>query len=145
VRLLDLDREAVPRIIGQACKDLGERYGKSLPSILGKALWMVKGHPVVIYDSLAWEGLRRGGFRPGYQGYVPYFAAWFKFYDSEETQANLENAISSLVATGALGDSEFKELSIAGRLKNRIADIRLWNIGESSRAKTMVRGFGSWR
>ena len=145
VRSLDLDRETVPRMIGQACIDLGERYGKYLPSILSKALWMVKGHPVVIYDSLAWEGLRRGGFSPGYQGYVRYFAAWFKFYDSEETQANLEHAVSSLVTSGTLGNSEFEELSVAGRLKNRIADVWLWKVGESARAKTKVRGFGSWR
>jgi len=125
----EIARQTVPGIIEQACSDIEVEYGKSLPSAISKAVWMMKGHPVAIYDSLAWEGLRRSGFPPGYGGYRTYFNAWFTFFDRRETQESLDDAVASLRGLGKIDDAELKELTASGRLRNRIVDFWLWYNG----------------
>jgi hypothetical protein len=131
LRHAEMTRQTVPGIIEQACSDMQEEYGKSLPSAISKAVWMMKGHPVVIYDSLAWEGLRRSGLAPGYEGYRTFFNAWFTFFDKSETQKRLDDAVASLPGLSKIDDAELKELTASGRLRNRIVDFWLWNRGDS--------------
>ena len=76
-----LTKENTPEIIEDELANMYKIFGKNILSAITKALWMMKQHPVAIYDSYAWEGLRRLGLKPGYGGYRAYYEAWFKFFD----------------------------------------------------------------
>jgi len=134
LRHVEMTMQTVPGIIEQACSDMEEEYGKSLPSAISKAVWMMKGHPIVIYDSRAWEGLRGSGLAPGYYGYRRYFNAWFTFFDRSETQESLDDAVASLSGLSRIDNAELKELTASGRLRNRIVDLWLWNKGAPRRS-----------
>lgn len=134
-------RESVPAIVEQACCDASKLYGKLLPSAISKALWMMKGHPVVIYDRLATKGLRRTGYPFGGL-YQPYFAAWFGFFDKPDTKAILDDVTAwipsspdarKLVEMGQIGGIELMDLAACPRFRNRVLDVWLFNKGSSSR------------
>ena len=138
-----MTRENVPRIIELELSNMKRIYGKAFLSAITKAFWMLKKHPVAIYDGNAWRGLSVRGFRPGYRGYATYFDAWFRFYDLPETQRGLnevtENLSGSptalnLVKSGKIATSEIYEIVQTDWFRNRITDIRLWHEGEPAKS-----------
>jgi hypothetical protein len=133
--------ESVPTMVEQACCDMSKVYGKLLPSAISKALWMIKGHPVVIYDRLATGGLRKIGYPFGGL-YQPYFAAWFTFFGKPDTKSHLDDVTAwipaspgarKLIETRQIGDVELRDLAACPRFRNRVLDVWLFHKGESSR------------
>jgi hypothetical protein len=129
-----MTRENAPSIIEEELSNMRRAYGKNFLSAITKALWMMKQHPIAIYDSYAWEGLRRRGLAPGYEGYRAYYKAWFRFFEEPDTQSGLNDALSwlpesafvkSLLKAGLLVDSELKSLAGSMWFRNRVADRRL--------------------
>jgi len=129
-----MTRENVPTIVDEELSNMKQAYGKNFLSAISKALWMMKQHPIAIYDSYAWEGLRRRGLTPGYEGYRAYYKAWFRFFEQHDTQSGLDDALSwlpespfvqNLLKAGMLADSELKSLAGSMWFRNRVADRRL--------------------
>ena len=131
-----MTKENVPGIIDREAANMREQYGSFFFSAISKAFWMMKKHPVVIYDSFAFEGLRRLGLEPGYNTYREYFDSWFRFFEQQDTKDELDEAAdwlqSSLYAQGLLekGYIHSSDLDSAW-LRNRVADIRLCVYGGS--------------
>jgi hypothetical protein len=128
-----MTRENVPTIVEQELSNMKQAYGKKFLSAISKALWMMKQHPIAIYDSYAWEGLRRRRLAPGYD-YRAYYKAWFGFFEQHDTQSGLDDALSwlpesrvaqNLLKAGMLADSELKSLAGSMWFRNRVADRRL--------------------
>ena len=126
-------KESAPIIVEEACKKLLEVYGKLIPSAISKALWMMKGHPIVVYDRLARGGLRKIGFR--FAGlYEPYFTSWFSFFDRPDTQRTLDDVCAwipespiaqRLLNTRRTSREELNQLVASARFRNRIVDVWL--------------------
>lgn len=74
-----ITRENVPEIIDVEVVKMGTAYGRYPWSATSKAFWMMKQHPVVIYDNYAWRGLQKLRLAPGYKTYRQYFNSWFRF------------------------------------------------------------------
>ena len=129
----------VSNIVEDEAAALRRAYKTKTPwSALTKALWMMKQHPVVIYDNYAWHGLRRNGFAPGYDGYREYFNAWFAFFDRVETQRALDDActwlpespvVQELLKTGRIDPPELTSLAASQSFRNRVTDMRLCSEG----------------
>ena len=129
--------ENIPEIIERECLNLQREYGgKKLLSAISKAFWMMKQHPVAIYDSKARAGLSRYGLPPGNDSYRIFFRAWADFFERPETQDGIKEAMEwlpkssqahDLVEKGKTTSSEIKTFSQSLWFKNRIADMRLCN------------------
>jgi hypothetical protein len=127
----EMTRENVPGIVDREIANMREPYrGRSLCSAISKAFWMMKGHPVVIFDSFAWQGLQRLGLKPGYNTYREYFDSWFRFFEQEDTKDGLDDALAwlrnspytrSLLEEGYIHASELDSLWF----RNRVTDVRL--------------------
>jgi hypothetical protein len=134
-----MTRASVPRVIDEEVVNMREKYkGRSLWSAISKAFWMMKQHPVVIYDNFAWRGLQSLRLAPGYKTYREYFDAWFKFFEKRETQAALDRTCSSLfdspvvrslVTAGKLSAGELERIAESIWFRNRITDMCLWQEG----------------
>lgn len=123
-----MTRENAPDIIDREVANMRERYkGRNLWSAISKAFWMMKRHPVIIYDNFAWWGLQRLGFKPGYEKYREYFNSWFRFFEQEDTKHGLDDALEwlrgSSYAQGILKEDD----SALGSLwfRNRVTDMWL--------------------
>jgi hypothetical protein len=131
-RDVGVTRESVPSIIDREVANLNEQYGdkRYFCSAVFKAFWMMKKHPVVIYDNFAWKELQRLGLKPGYKTYREYFDSWFRFFEQEDTKGGLDDALdwlrSSPYAQGLLepGDIYASDLDSVW-FRNRITDMRL--------------------
>jgi hypothetical protein len=128
-----MTRENVPNIVEQELSNMKQAYGKNFLSAISKAIWMMKQHPIAIYDSYAWEGLRRLRLKPGYD-YRAYYKAWFGFFEQHDTQSGLDDALSwlpespvvqDLLKAGMLADPELKSLAGSMWFRNRVVDRRL--------------------
>jgi hypothetical protein len=124
--------------VGQGLAALGEFYGVNLISAMTKALWMMKQHPVAIYDEKARNGLSACGLLPGKDDYRIYCGSWFAFYDRPDTQSGIDDAVSWLpgspgaqevLRTLNLEVSDLEHLAKSETLRNRIADMRLASLG----------------
>jgi hypothetical protein len=133
-----MTRENVPGIIEREFVNMRNTYGKGFLSAITKAFWMMKQHPVVIYDSNAWKGLQRLGLAPGSDGYPTYFNSWFRFFDDPQTQNGLDEALSwlpesssasGLIESGRTDASEIGRLALSPLFRNRVTDIRLFYAG----------------
>jgi hypothetical protein len=134
-----MTRESVPEIIDKEVANMREKYkGRSLWSAISKAFWMMKQHPVVIYDNFAWKGLQKLGLKPGYKTYREYFDAWFTLFERRETKEALDDACSwlikspialSLLAAGKLTASEFESIAGSKWFRNRVTDMWLCQKG----------------
>ena len=140
-RDVEMTRENVPTIIELEFQNMRQVYGRGFLSAISKAFWMMKQHPVVIYDSNAWKGLQRLGLSPGYDGYGTYFASWFRFFDHAETQEGLDEALSwlpsspaarNLVQSGKTDLEEIGRLAASSLFANRTTDMRLFHEGGDS-------------
>lgn len=132
-----MTRANVPDIIEQELANMRKAYGKGFLSAIAKAFWMMKQHPVVIYDSYAWNGLQRLGLAPG-SSYRTYFDSWFKFFDKGDTQKGLADALSwlpcspaasSLIQARRVDASEIQRLAASELFRNRVTDIHLFYAG----------------
>jgi hypothetical protein len=139
-RATQVTRANVVAIVSQALFDLANAYGKTLISALTKALWMMKQHPVAIYDKKARDGLSRCGLLPGEGDYRTYFGSWLAFYDRLDTQSGIDDAVSwlpgspgaqALLRGGKLQTEELEHFAKSEALRNRIADMRLASLGGS--------------
>ena len=133
-----MTRETVPGIIEREFVNMRKAYGRGFLSAITKAFWMMKQHPVVIYDSNAWKGLHRLGLAPGSDGYRTYFNSWFTFFDDAQTQNGLDEALSwlpesssasGLIESGRADTSEIGRLALSPLFRNRVTDIRLFYAG----------------
>ena len=136
----------VPGIIEQEVGNMRAVYGKGPLSAITKSLWMMKQHPIVIYDYNTWRGLSGRRLAPGYKRYGTYFESWFKFFADPETQKGLDDALSWLpespaartiveeAQSGAANTAqairdEIRTLSASQLMRNRVTDMRLFYEG----------------
>jgi len=125
-----ITRENVAEIIDREVENMRSVYGKRLWSAISKAFWMLKRHPVAIFDGYADKGLRKLGFKPGEKTYRQYFDAWFAFFEQEETIQGLDDAIkwlAGLPETQRLLEQRKMNLSELNSLwfRSRVADMKL--------------------
>lgn len=123
--------DSVPGIIDREVENLRVPYsGIRLWSAVSKAFWMMKRHPVVIYDNFAWRGLQKLRLRPGERTYREYFDAWFRFFERRETQVELDSTLEwavtqprtrELVRMGCLSFDDVNSLWF----RNRVTDMWL--------------------
>jgi hypothetical protein len=133
-----MTRENVPEIIEGEFANMQKAYGRGFLSAITKAFWMMKQHPVVIYDSKARSGLRQLRPAPEYEDYRSYFNAWFRFFDDPHTQNGLDDGLSwlpespaarALIKGGKTDSEEIQRLSASTLFRNRATDIRLFYAG----------------
>lgn len=128
-RKTKVSRKNVPIIIENELRNMRKAYGgKTFLSALTKAFWMMKRHPVVIYDSNARKGLWRYGLLPGYKDYSVYFDSWFKFFERDETRRGLDDALAWL-AKNSVKKISLQELN-SDWFRNRVTDMRLFYVGK---------------
>lgn len=131
-RKTEVTLQTVPEIIEEELENMRRAYGKPFLSAITKAFWMMKRHPVVIYDSKARKGLRHYGFPPGHSNYRLYFNSWFKFFDTDDTKHGLDDALAWLRKSSTvpkkhkLPTEEFEELAGSEWFRNRVVDMRLF-------------------
>jgi hypothetical protein len=153
-REITMTKENVAGIVEREVVSMREVYGKGPLSAITKSFWMMKQHPVVIYDDNTWRGLWRRGLAPGYNRYGTYFDSWFKFFDDPETQKGLGDAMNWLADSpaakqlvekaekdtlrdgqaaaaekGRLVEEEIKALAASQLMRNRVTDMRLFYEG----------------
>jgi hypothetical protein len=102
-------------------------YGKAFLSAITKAFWMMKGHPVVIYDSNARKGLRYFGLPPGDGDYHKYFDSWFAFFERPDTQDSLDDAVAWILEQKKIQEGELREFVGSDHFRNRVLDIHLFH------------------
>ena len=133
-----MTKQNTAEIVEGSLADMQVAYGKGFLSAITKALWMMKQHPVVIYDSNARAGLRK--LRPAreYKDYRSYFDAWFRFFDEPDTQSGLDDGLSwlphspaakALVRSSKADSQEIQRLAESALFRNRVTDIRLFYAG----------------
>lgn len=131
-RNIEITSDTVPRVIEEELKNMHSAYGRPFLSAITKAFWMMKRHPIVIYDSQARRGLRYYGLPPGDGNYRVYFESWWKFFQESETQKGLDNALDWLRTSKdvpkkyKVPSDEFDDLATSDWFRNRVVDIRLF-------------------
>jgi hypothetical protein len=129
----------VPSVVEKELDNMREAYGESVLSAITKALWMLKGHPVVVYDNFACQGLRESGLSCHDRNYAEYFAAWFEFFSLRDTQRSIGDAqewllcsdfVRSLAKEWNLSWDETREFIGSERFRNRVLDKYLWHLGK---------------
>jgi hypothetical protein len=125
-----LTRDDVPLVVEQELTALFRAYGKDPLSALTKGLWMMKQHPVVIYDSMAYKGMTQAGLRPGYR-YQSYYDAWFEFFERPENQSALDDSVAwaptcasaaRLIAAQKISAQSLSDFIGSPAFRNRVLD-----------------------
>lgn len=134
-----MSRELVPAVIDAEVKNMDLIYGQRPWSATSKAFWMMKQHPIVVFDNFAWHGLQTLGLKPGYETYREYFHSWFGFFEREETNKNLDDAITwllsespyakKMVADGRMDAPQLATACESQWFRNRVTDIYLCCLG----------------
>jgi hypothetical protein len=149
-----MTKENIPGIVERGVVSMREDYGKGPLSAITNSLWMMKQHPIVIYDDNTWRGLSRRDLTPGYDRYGTYFDSWFKFFDDPETQKGLDDALAWLPGSpaakqlveetqkgaaregqavaaekGRVVADEIRTLAASQLMRNRVTDMRLFYEG----------------
>ncbi len=134
-----MTRQNVAEIIEREFRSMQGAYGKRFLSAITKAFWMMKRHPVAIYDRNARQGLRRFGLPSGENNYLIYFDSWFKFFERPDVQRGLDDALAwlrgspcalNLQKTQKLSSDELSKLARSEWFRNRITDMRLFSKGK---------------
>jgi hypothetical protein len=134
-RATTMTRDNVPTVINAALATMAKYYNRQFLSAISKAFWMMKGHPVVIYDSNARQGLRHHGLPPGDGDYRVYFNSWFTVFDDANTQRGLDDAVDwllqsdsakALISKYGTAFPELEKLARSDSFRNRIVDIYLF-------------------
>src|SRR5271157_3568973 len=130
-----MTRANVPFIIDREVENLRVHYGgQGIWSAISKAFWMMKQHPVIIYDNFAWNGLQELRLSPGNDTYRQYFDSWFRFFERKETKDKLGDALGSLpnsrssqilIDNGTLDAAQLKRLIDSEWFPDRVTDIWL--------------------
>jgi hypothetical protein len=152
-RAITMTKANISGIVEREVVSMRETYGKGPLSAITKSFWMMKQHPVVIYDDNTWRGLWRRGLAPGYKRYGTYFDSWFKFFDDPETQKGLDDALTWLpdspaakqlvekaqkdtlrdgqeaAEKGRLVAEEIRALAASQLMRNRVTDMHLFYEG----------------
>lgn len=130
-----MTRQNVPEIMKRETDNMRKAYGgRTFESAISKALWMMKQHPVVIYDTLAWYGLEAVGLKPRDYSYRAYYDSWFRFFEQRDTRDALDDAVKHLTSLPRTQELVSKGAICAADIesqwfRNRIADVRLWFLG----------------
>ncbi len=134
-RSTPITRDNFPAVIEGAVAQMALHYPRQFLSALSKAFWMMKGHPVAIYDSQAREGLRHHNLPPGNGDYRVYYNSWFTVFENLKTQHGLDDAVEWLLQSKSIntvmekyGTSfpKLEKLIRSNRFRNRILDIYLF-------------------
>jgi hypothetical protein len=127
-----MTRQSVPDIVVEELGNMKKAYGVRFLSAITKAFWMMKRHPVVIYDSNARKGLRSYGLPPGENNYSVYYHSWFEFFEKRDTTNALDDASAWLRnprnarTARKLSSRELKDIVESDWFRNRVADMRLF-------------------
>jgi len=124
--------QEVADIIEKELASMKGIYHKGFLSAITKAFWMMKGHPIVIYDSNARKGLRYFNLNPGDNDYRTYFNSWFTFFDRRETQDGLTDAVEWLLKTKKIKDENLRDFVKSDDFRNRVTDMRLFYAGAAN-------------
>jgi hypothetical protein len=121
-------------------KKMEKVCGGRVLSAITKALWMMKGHPIVIYDSLACEGLRQLKYKVRDRNYEAYSRSWFDFFDCSESQ--LKKAQEWLLSSGVAEElakewgadwQKVRKFINSSDFQNRVIDKHLWRLGQEAK------------
>ena len=145
----------IPEIVDDAVKGVRKAYQKDLTSAVSKALWMMRRHPVAIFDSRAREALvRMGLLRSSDQGYKIYYEAWMELFNRHDTQQHLRDACEWLSGSDYARslEKQLNEDELSSEwFRNRVFDMRLFFIGDPGRPYSVgerqlhdVLGRGQW-
>jgi hypothetical protein len=124
-----LTRDDVPLIVEGELTALFRAYGQDPLSALTEGLWMMKQHPVVIYDSKGYKGML-AGLKPGYR-HQGYYDARFELFETPETQSALDDAVAwartcpsaaRLVATQKISAQSLNDFIASPAFRNRVLD-----------------------
>lgn len=133
-RNTEMTRQNVPEIIEEELRKMRNVYGgKSFLSAISKAFWMMKRHPVVIYDKNVRKGLRHYGLPPGENNYDAYFDSWFRFFERDDTKRRVQDALAWLRAwrnapkRPRISADELEELAGSEWFANRVVDMHLFH------------------
>jgi hypothetical protein len=143
-RDIQMTRQNVPDIIEEELRNMRRAYGGSFLSAITKAFWMMKRHPVVIYDSNVRGGLQHYRLPSGQNNYRIYYDSWFHFFECDDTQRRLQDATAWIrKSRGAskkpnISTDELNELAGSEWFRNRVTDIRLFYVGKD-KAETLKR------
>jgi hypothetical protein len=141
-RDVQLTRPNVAETIEREFRSMQEAYGKSFLSAITKAFWMMKRHPVAIYDANARRGLQKCDLPPGTNQYRVYFDSWLKFFEDSHTQRALDDALTwlpnsrsarRLLKMKSISEADIMELVASDWFRNRVVDIRLFSMGKERR------------
>ena len=132
-RNTDLTRENMPGFIEDRVKEMEKHYGKRFLSAITKAFWMVKQHPIIIYDSNACKGLRRFNLPPGSGDYSRYVESWLQFSRrpgvSQQLSAALawlpESRASRSLARRSITPDQVRAWAAEPWFRDRVLDILL--------------------
>lgn len=146
VNMLNRDRntavvqENMADFIEDRVNEMEEHYGKRFLSAITKAFWMLKRHPIIIYDSNACKGLREFGLPPGSNGdYSRYVESWLQFSQRPEESQQLSAALAwlpesqasrSLAEQGITAD-QVRAWAIEPWFRDRVLDIYLFFVGKT--------------
>jgi hypothetical protein len=130
-----MTKDNVPDIIDREVANMRKYYkGRTFESAISKAFWMMKQHPIVIYDTFAWYGLQRVGLKPSDYSYRTYFNSWFRFFEQKLTQIALDDAVKHLtglpytqepIRAGTITAADLE----SAWFRNRVTDMRLAFVG----------------
>ena len=134
-RGITIERQDVPDIIEKELASMKSVYKKGFLSAITKAFWMMKRHPIVIYDSNARKGLRYFNLDPGDGDYRAYFDSWFSFFDRPEIQNGLTDAADWLLEKKKIQDEQLRNFVKSDHFRNRVTDMRLFYAGAAATEK----------
>lgn len=132
-----LTTENAPEIISKETEKMREVYGngKRFLSAITKAFWMMKGHPVAIYDSNVRRGLRMVGLDPGGGDYCVYYRSWFEYFERKDVKRDVGRALEWLqispcprcfMGESILSPTGLRKLVRSERFRNRVVDMHLF-------------------
>lgn len=133
-RNIEIVPEAMPGFIQTRVDEMAKQYGRRLLSAVTKAFWMLKQHPIIIYDSKASRGLRRHALQPGSGDYGRYVKSWRQFSELPKIKHELTEALAvlpesrlsgSLEERGIATKDEIRSLSRKPWFSDRVVDMYL--------------------
>ena len=110
-------------------------------SAITKTLWMLKGHPVVIYDSRARLGLcQLKLLKPNDKNYAAFYAAWIRLFKAKKKEIRqaqkwlLKSAFVEELSNEWGADWEKVQKFIKSLdFQNRVIDKYLWSLGQEAK------------
>jgi hypothetical protein len=137
-RHVHIAEENVVAAVEKEVKALRKVYRENVLSATTKVLWILKGHPVVIYDSRACKGLRSLGLlKDRHFDYGMYYRAWSDLHQKrQEDIADAQkwllssNFIRELSSEWNVAWKDSESFINSDRFRNRLVDIFLWHVGE---------------